>query len=127
MAVAQPDRPFGDDVIAMAEASGSTRVGAITVARTVALTSAGTCEPGDLLAVLDRDVVLLSKDPVEAATGLLDRMLAGGGELVTLVTGADLDPSVRASVERHLETQHPFVEVSTYDGGQPTALLVGVE
>jgi dihydroxyacetone kinase-like predicted kinase len=77
--------------------------------------------------VIDRDVVFLDHDPVVAATGLLDRMLAGGGELVTLVTGAGLDPAVTAAVESHLESQHPFVEVSTYDGGQPTALLVGVE
>lgn len=127
LAVAQSDRPFGDDVIAMAEAVGSTRIGAVTVATREALTSAGHCVPGDVLGVLDRDVVLLDRDIATVATGLLDRMLAGGGELVTLVAGVDLDPAVADVVTAHLELQHPFVEVSGYDGGQPTALLVGVE
>jgi hypothetical protein len=127
LAVAQSDRPFGDDVIAMAEAVGSTRIGAVTVATREALTSAGHCVPGDVLGVLDRDVVLLDRDITTVATGLLDRMLAGGGELVTLVAGDGLDPAVADAVAAHLEQHHPFVEVSGYDGGQPTALLVGVE
>ncbi|MGH3744248.1 MAG: DAK2 domain-containing protein, partial [Mycobacteriales bacterium] len=83
--------------------------------------------PGDVLGVLDRDVVLLDRDLATVATGLLDRMLAGGGELVTLIAGADLDPAVADAIAEHLAQQHPFVEVSVYDGGQPTALLVGVE
>lgn len=127
LAVAQSDRSFGDDVIAMAEAVGSTRIGAVTVATREALTSAGHCVPGDVLGVIDHDVVLLDRDIAVVATSLLDRMLAGGGELVTLVAGVDLDPAVADVVTAHLEGQHPFVEFSVYDGGQPTALLVGVE
>lgn len=127
LAVAQSDRPFGDDVVAMAEAAGSTRIGAVTVAQHEALTSAGHCRPGDVLGVIDRDVVLLGQDVAAVATDLLDRMLAGGGELVTLVTGGDVDPSVVDILRTHLEQRHPFTEVSAYDGGQPTAVLVGVE
>jgi dihydroxyacetone kinase-like predicted kinase len=127
LAVAQSDRPFGDDVVAMAEASGRARVGAVTVATREALTSAGRCVPGDVLGVIDREVVLLATGVVEVACGLLDRMLAGGGELVTLVTGTGLDPAVADAVTAHLETAHPFVETTVYAGGQPTALLLGVE
>ncbi len=127
LAVAQADRAFGDDVVAMADASGRTRVGAVTVATRQALTSAGQCEPGDVLGIIDRDVVLLATDVAAVACGLLDRMLTAGGELVTVVTGSGLDTAVAVAVTAHLESVHPFVETSVYDGGQPTALLLGVE
>jgi DAK2 domain fusion protein YloV len=127
LAVAQPERPFGDDGVAMADASGRARVGAVSVATREALTSAGRCVPGDVLGVVDRDVVLLARDVTEVACALLDRMLAAGGELVTLVTGDGLDAAVVPAVVAHLEVGHRFVDVTVYDGGQPTAVLLGVE
>lgn len=127
LAVRQPGRAFGDDVVAMAEAAAATRTGAVVVATAEALTSAGHCVPGDVLGVIDRDVALLGRDVATVATGLLDRMLAGGGELVTVVLGAAQGPDVADAVAAHLEREHPFVEVCVYDGGQPAALLLGVE
>ena len=45
IAVADPARRFGDDVIAMAEAAAATRWAEVTVAEQEALTSAGRCRP----------------------------------------------------------------------------------
>jgi dihydroxyacetone kinase-like predicted kinase len=59
---------------------------------------------------------------------LLDRMLGGGGELVTLVLGADAPADLRTELTRHIAQRWPFVEAQVYDGGQPHhPLLVGVE
>jgi dihydroxyacetone kinase-like predicted kinase len=126
IAVADPTRRFGEDVIAMAEAAGATRWAEVTLADQAALTSAGPCRPGDALGSAEGDVVVVGPDLTAVACELLDRLLGAGGELATLVVGADeaLGDAVRA----HLAAVHPTVEVARYAGGSPAVpLLVGVE
>ncbi|GIG69109.1 DAK2 domain-containing protein [Phytomonospora endophytica] len=128
LAVRDPGRRFDDDVIAMAEAAGACRFGALAVAARIALTTAGRCEPGDVLGLAEGDVVIIGEDAAVVACELLDRMCAAGGELVTLVTGAGLSDDAVARVTAHLASRWPLVEVSCYEGGQRRhPLLVGVE
>jgi len=126
IAVADPARRFGDDVIAMAEAAAATRWAEVTVADQEALTSAGRCRPGDALGSAEGDVVVVGPDLTAVARELLDRLLGAGGELATLVVGADRD--LGDAVCAHLAALHPTVEVARYDGGPAgSLLLVGVE
>jgi DAK2 domain fusion protein YloV len=128
MAVHDVDRRPADDLVAMTEAAAATRRGELTVATTEALTWAGRCEPGDVLGMVDDEVVLIDPDPVAAARGLLDRMLSVGGELVTVLVGVDAPDGIGAALVEHLRAAHPGVEAVCYDGGQPeSVLLVGVE
>ncbi|WNV74503.1 DAK2 domain-containing protein [Geodermatophilus sp. DSM 44513] len=126
LAVADPARRFGDDVITMAEAAAATRWAEVTVAEQEALTSAGRCAPGDVLGSADGDVLLVGGAPAAVACELLDRLLSAGGELVTLVLGPDAD--LAAAVLAHLAGRHPTVEVTRYDGApEGVSLQVGVE
>ena len=50
---------------------------------------AGRCRPATCSALVDGEVHLIGDDLAEVCRRLLDRMLGGGGELVTLVLGAD--------------------------------------
>lgn len=128
LAVTDVSRPFDDDVAAMADAAGSTRFGEVTLAVREALTMAGICRPGDVLGLLEGDVVLLGDDVEAVARELLHRMLGGGGELVTVVTGAEVAPGAGNRLRAWIERRHPAVEVVAYDGGQPHhPLLLGVE
>jgi uncharacterized protein len=128
LAVADPERPFADDVAAMAEAAGSTRWAEVTTAVREAMTFVGVCRPGDVLGLLEGDVVLLGDDVEKVAVELVDRMLDGGGELVTVVTGQDAPDGVRDRLVEHVERTRPAVEVVAYDGGQPHyPLLLAVE
>jgi DAK2 domain fusion protein YloV len=126
LAVADPSRHFGDDVVTMAEAAAATRWAEITVAEQEALTTAGRCQPGDTLGSAEGDVLVVGLDRVAVACELLDRLLSAGGELATLVVGPDAELGDAAC--RHLSTVHPTVEVVRYDGGAAgVPLLVGVE
>ena len=128
LAVADEARPFADDVAAMAEAAGSTRFGEVTLAVREAVTMAGICRPGDVLGLLEGDVVLIGDDVEAVARDLLQRMLAGGGELVTVVTGTDAARGAGERLTDWVEHGHPAVEVVVYEGGQPHyPLLLGVE
>jgi DAK2 domain fusion protein YloV len=128
LAVRDPDRRFDDDVIEMAEAAGACRYGEVTVASRAALTMAGRCEPGDVIALIEGEVNLIGKDLATVCRDLLDRMLAGGGELVTLVTGAQAPAGLADTLTGHLAERWKFVEMQAHEGGQPHyPLLVGVE
>jgi DAK2 domain fusion protein YloV len=128
LAVRDPGRRFADDVIAMAEAAGACRWAEVTVASRESLTVAGRCLPGDILGLVEGEVNVIGQDIVGTCVTMLDRMLNGGGELVTLITGAQAPPDLTARLTRHLGAEWPFVEIQAYEGGQPHyPLLVGVE
>ncbi|GAA3726331.1 DAK2 domain-containing protein [Plantactinospora mayteni] len=128
LAVRDPARRFADDVIAMAEAAGACRYAEVCHASREALTVAGRCQPGDVLGLVDGEVHLIGGDLVQTCAALLDRMLGGGGELVTLLLGADAPDDLAEVLRTHLARRWPFVEVHHYSGGQPFyPLLVGVE
>lgn len=130
LAVHDPANGFTDDVVAMSAAAAATRFGGLARAEREAMTSAGICHPGQTLGVVDGDIVVLGEDPEAVATAVADRMLAAGGELVTLVCGDDPLPGrpLADAVRRHLHQTRLDVEVVVYDGGQPLyPLLIGVE
>nr|WP_324194149.1 DAK2 domain-containing protein [Nocardia blacklockiae] len=121
-------RTAADDVFAMSEAAAATRWGALRVARERALTIVGTCERGDGLGLVGNDVVVIDADAGAAARTLLDRMLGLGGELVTLLLGADAPPGLGEELTEHITVTFPGVEVITYTGGQAADLVqIGVE
>jgi DAK2 domain fusion protein YloV len=128
LAVHDPMRRFDDDVVAMTDAAGHTRYGHLVVADREGVTSAGLCRPGDVLGLIDGDVSVIGKELREVAERVVDRMLAGGGELVTLVTGADAPGDLASAVAAHLREVRPDADLVVYDGDQGGyPLLIGVE
>jgi dihydroxyacetone kinase-like predicted kinase len=127
-AVHEPGRAIDDDLVRMSAAAGATLDGAVTLAVRDAITTAGVCRAGDVLGVVQGDVTVVGDDLVAAAGEVLERLLSGGGELVTLVTGRDAPPGLAAAVTAQLRRRRRGVEVSVLDGGQPRYhLLMGVE
>ncbi|MBT0769776.1 DAK2 domain-containing protein [Kineosporia sp. J2-2] len=127
-AVHDPHRRFDDDVVSMSAAAGGARDGAVTVAARNGLTSAGECRIGDALGVVDGDFAVLGDDLTAVAVEVLDRLLASGGELVTIVVGAGGHDALARSVAAHARGLGRGLEVNVVDGGQPRyPLLIGVE
>jgi DAK2 domain fusion protein YloV len=128
LAVRDPRRRFDDDVIAMAEAAGACRYAELCWASRDSLTMVGRCRAGDVLALVDGEVHLIGAELADVCCRLLDRLLGGGGELVSLLVGADAPDGLTDALTAHLTEAWPFVEVQVYDGGQPSyPLVVGVE
>jgi DAK2 domain fusion protein YloV len=128
MAVFDPAAGAARNAAEMSHASAATRHGAVAVASRQALTSAGPCEPGDVLGAVSGDVVLVGQELDEVAVSVVDRLLSSGGELVTLVTGVDAPPGLGDRLAARVHAVRRDVEVTVIDGGQPHyPLLVGVE
>lgn len=129
IAVHEPGRKFDKDVLEMTATARHARHGAVTISNTRAITMAGPCMPGDALGVLDGDFVKVGQDLETCATYVLARLIGGGGELVTLVSGLE-DPTgeLAQGVAAWLAANHPAVDVMVYDGGQERyPLLMSVE
>jgi uncharacterized protein len=128
LAVHDPDRRAGDDVVAMAEAAAGTRTGGLLVAESEALTWVGRCEPGEVLGITDGEVVLIAPDLAVGALWLAHRMLTAGGEIVTVLLGEGVDPSLGEGLAADLRRTHPEVDVVVHRGGQRHyPLVLGVE
>jgi DAK2 domain fusion protein YloV len=128
LAVHEPERRFDEDVVAMTSAAGATRFAELTVAPRQSWTTVGICQSGDILGLIDGDVAVIGSDPAVTATVVLDRMLAAGGEMVTLITSDTAPGALAGHLENHVRQSHLAVDTITYSGGDQTALLlVGVE
>ena len=127
LAVHEPGRAFDQDVLEMTATARHARHGAVTVAARQAMTMAGPCEPGDILGVIAGDFAVVGSDLDTVAADVLERLLAGGGELVTIVGGEGSDELARRTADG-VEERHPHVDVMVYDGGQQRyPLLMSVE
>jgi DAK2 domain fusion protein YloV len=128
LAVHDAARQAVDDGYTMARAAAGARHGSVRVATEEALTWAGTCKPGDGLAIAGDEVLIVGNDVTEAAAGLIDLLLAAGGELVTVLTGAGVDGGVGDALQQHVHSQHLGADLVTYHTDhRGDALLIGVE
>ncbi|WP_240434936.1 DAK2 domain-containing protein [Streptomyces sp. YIM 130001] len=128
LAVHEPERRFDEDVVAMTSAAGATRYAELALAERQSWTTAGICQAGDVLGMVDGDVAVIGQDLAQTAGSVLDRMLAAGGELVTLVLGPDVPQSVADDLEARVRTSYLAVDTVVYSGGRHAApLIIGVE
>ncbi|AOW89279.1 DAK2 domain-containing protein [Streptomyces olivaceus] len=128
LAVHEAGRRFDEDVVAMTSAAGATRHAEVTVAERQSWTTAGICQAGDVLGLIDGDVAVIGPDVSRVAATVLDRMLSAGGELVTLVLGDEAPQDVADQLEARVREAYLAVDTVVYRGGRQGALLlVGVE
>ncbi|WP_077098231.1 DAK2 domain-containing protein [Mycobacterium terramassiliense] len=133
LAVHEPERQAVDDGFTMARAAGASRHGSVRIATGSALTWAGRCQPGDGLGIAGDEVLIVAGDAAGAAIGLLDLLLASGGDLVTVLIGAGIEDEAGAGavgdvLQKHVHDNHPGTELMTYrTGHRGDVLLIGVE
>lgn len=128
LAVHEPERRFDEDVVAMTSAAGATRYAEVEVAERQSWTMAGICQAGDVLGLIEGDVAVIGSDITATAETVLNRMLAAGGEMVTLVLGDGAPETVAAHLEARVRESYLAVDTVVYRGGhQGALLLIGVE
>ncbi len=89
---------------------------------------AGRCRPGDVLGLIEGDVAVIGSELAAVTVEVAERLLASGGDLVTIVTGADCPVDLGEELAGQLSAGHPGLEVEVHAGGQPHyPVLLGVE
>jgi DAK2 domain fusion protein YloV len=128
MAVHEPSADFESAVVAMSNAAGHARHAAISVPQSATVTSAGRCEPGAVLGLIEGDVVLIGTSLEEVAWQLVQRLLSAGGELLTLVRGTGAGDDLSTQITARVRQRFPIVDVEVLEGGQSRyPLLLGLE
>jgi len=134
LAVHDPRRRAGEDVVAMAEAAAGTRTAGLRIAETAGAAGVhapggiGRGEPGEVLGIADGEVVVVAPDLTAGAHRLAHRLLSSGGEIVTVLLGAGVADALGAGLVADLRRTHPEVDTVVHRGGQTDFLMVlGVE
>ena len=124
-----PEADVDANCEAMSDAAKSVATGEVTQAVRDTNTDAGAVKNGDWIGLVRGDgVVAIGSTMVVAATQLLDQLLSGNGELLTVITGDLATARATEEIIAYMADKHPGVEVEVHPGGQPLyPFLFGVE
>ena len=111
-------------------ATSAARVVPAEVTRAVrdSVTDAGEVHEGDYIGISRDGVVAIADNVVLCTRLLLDRLLTGSHELVTLIEGEEARKADTRRIEEWLSEEHPDVAIEVHQGGQPLyPYLLGIE
>jgi DAK2 domain fusion protein YloV len=129
LVVYDPEASAAENAAAMTESADSVATGEITKAVRDSKSEAGPIAEGDWMGLVKGDgIVAVESELFDAVTMLLEHLLTGDGELLTVITGVDAEPTVTRQIEGWLSDEHADVQVELHPGGQPLyPYLFGVE
>ena len=120
LVVYDPESDADENAAEMVEAIASVTTGEVTQAVRASRSDVGEIAEGDWIGITRGEgIASVAPDVVGATLALVDRLLADGAELLTVITGADATTAVTAEIEGHIAAVHPEVQVEVHRGGQP--------
>lgn len=120
LVVYDPESDADENAAEMVKAIASVTTGEVTRAVRASRSDVGEIAEGDWIGITRGEgIASVAPDVVGATLALLDRLLADGAELLTVITGADATTAVTAEIEGHITAVHPEVQVEVHRGGQP--------
>lgn len=129
LAVCDPDADPEDVLADMEDAAAAVRTGEVVAAVRDATTPIGEVRQGQLLAVVEGQVVSATDDPLTALRTVAETLYEDEGcEVATLILGADVDDDEGAAAEEVVLAIVGDVELEVLRGDQrPARYLLGVE
>lgn len=74
---------------------------------------------GDFIGIKEKTIVVSDAGLLQACQGLVGSMLEDGGDLLTVLTGAEADSAETASLCEWIAERYPELELEVQKGGQP--------
>jgi DAK2 domain fusion protein YloV len=111
------ERPAGENESAMQRALDGVATGEVTIASRDVTLDGIEVRKGAWLGLADGAAVASGESFDSVAEAVAERLLDGGREILTLLTGAE-EPPLETLVSE-LEARHPEVEIEIHEGGQP--------
>ena len=79
------------------------------------------------MGILEKDIVVTSKEKIEAACELIKKMCDEDSEIVTLIRGEDATDEEFEAIQKFIEENYE-VDIDAEDGKQPVySFIIGVE
>lgn len=117
-----------DNAKAMDEAMGNVKTGQITYAVRDTKVNGQKIKKGDVLGLVDGDIVAADGTEEQAVLQVLDQMVDDDTGVITLFYGSGVYEKDIAPMKKLVAERYPEVDVSMQDGGQPVYdYLISVE
>lgn len=122
-----PDVDFDMNLAEMNDAISMVKTGQITYAIKDTTFEGLDIKAGDYMGLKEKDIVVSLPDKMEVTRQLLDMMIDGESEIVTLVYGEDVNEEEANEIAAYVEEKYD-VEVEVNNGMQPVySFIIGVE
>jgi DAK2 domain fusion protein YloV len=123
-----PDADLATNTTALAESVARVTAGEVTQSVRDTVAECGPIRKGDWIAIGPEGICVATDSAAEAAFALVDALVTGDSEIVTVLVGSEARAAETQRVREHLAFAHPAVELEVHDGGQPLyPYLIGVE
>jgi dihydroxyacetone kinase-like predicted kinase len=114
-----PEATADENVASMTDSARRVVAGEVTQAVRDATGPAGPIKAGDWMGLSRDGVEVISETMVDAARGLLAKLLTDDHELVTLIEGEEVAAGETRQITEWLAEHHPSVVAEVHEGGQP--------
>ena len=114
-----PDAGIDDNVAEMERMLSSVRTGEVCHAVRPVVLNGVTVEEGQIIGLLERELVAAADEPTSALMSLLATAEVSDGDLVTLYWGGGLASDDAEAAQGAVEAAFPGAEVELVEGGQP--------
>ena len=123
-----PDGGLEENVTEMTEALEGVRTGEVTAAVRAATINQVAVKPGQLIGLLEHELVVSGEGAAEVAEALLQKARVEDCDLVTLYWGGPLDEDEANAALERVTARFPDTEIELVHGGQPHYhFLVSIE
>jgi len=111
----------------MTDAAMSVRTAEVTTAVKDSKGKAGAIKAGQVIGIVDHEIEVIGSDIAQVAADVL-RVIADGGETVTVLAGEDFDDQALEVLVTRLTAENPDMEVEGHRGEQPLyPVIIAVE
>lgn len=122
-----PDVDFEMNLSEMNDAVSLVRTGQVTYAIKDTTFEGLEIKAGDYMGIKEKDIVISTKDKLEATKTLLDQLIDEDSEIVTLIYGEDVSEAEASEMETYIVDKYD-IEVEVNNGQQPVySFIIGVE
>lgn len=122
-----PEIDVESNVSEMMEGIANVTTGQVTYAIKDTMFDGMEIKEGDYMGIKEKDIVVSTSDKMEATKKLIDSLINGDSEIVTLIGGDNTTEDDLAAVTSYIEDNYE-VEVEATMGGQPVySYIIGVE
>lgn len=115
-----PSRSDEENASTMAEEMGNVKTGQVTYAVRNTTLDGKEIHEGDIMGIGDHSALLAVGSEIdEVAREMLDSMVDGDTELISIYYGADISEERAALMQEKVESSYPDCDVEVHYGGQP--------
>lgn len=122
-----PDVEFDINLAEMNDAIALVKTGQVTYAIKDTTFEGMEIKAGDYMGIKEKDIVVSTKDKMEATKALLDTLVDADSEIVTLIYGEGVNEEEAQEIVQYIDQTYG-VEVEVNNGMQPVySFIIGVE